>query len=98
MLPDPLVLRPLLHAVRGGQWHRSAVAAQNRLAPAHVGGLQGEAAAVLAGSHRVVSDVTQGRRTPHPLARRAQLPAGERHAETQQRERVRVVALLKESN
>lgn len=58
MLPDPLVLRFLFDGVCGGELHSFAVAAQNGLAPAHVGSLQGEAAAVLAGSHRVVSDVT----------------------------------------
>ena len=59
VLPDPLVLWLLFDGVCGGELHSFAVTAQNGLAPADIRGLQGEAAAVLAGSHRVVSDVTQ---------------------------------------
>lgn len=82
VLPDPLVLCLLFDRVCAGELHSFAVAAQNSLAPADVGGLQGEAAAVLTGSHRVVPDVTQRRRAAHPLACSAQFPArGPTHIE-----------------
>lgn len=58
VLPNPQVLWLLLHRVCGRELHSLAVAAQDGLAPAHVGGLQSEAAPVLHRSHRVVSDVT----------------------------------------
>lgn len=83
VLADPLVLWLLFDRVDGGQLHSSAVSTQNSLAPAHVGGLQSEAATMLSGSHWVVSDVTQSCRAPHPLARCAQLPAGEQHRKVQ---------------
>lgn len=58
MLPDPLILGLLFDRVRGGELHSFAVTAQNGLAPADVGSLQGEAAAMLPWSHWVMSDVT----------------------------------------
>lgn len=58
MLSDPLILCLLFDGVCGGELHSLPIAAQNRLAPADIGSLQGEAAAVLTKSHRVVSDMT----------------------------------------
>lgn len=58
MLPDPLILQLLFHRVCGRELHSFAVAAQNRLAPAYIGSLQGEAATMFPRSHWVVSDVT----------------------------------------
>lgn len=76
MLTDPLALRLVFDSVDGGELHSFSISAQDGLASAHVGGLQGEAAAALAGRHRVVSDVTESRRAAHPLACCAELPAG----------------------
>lgn len=56
---DPLILRLLSDGVDGGELHSFAISAQNSLTAAHVGGRQREAAAVLTGSHWVVSDVAQ---------------------------------------
>lgn len=80
VLSDPLVLWLLFDCVDGGELHSSAVSTQNSLAPAHVGSLQSEAAAVLAGGQRVVSDVTESCRAAHPLACCPQLPAEEQRA------------------